>query len=118
MARFLSWSHENLTTRIPPKCSSGTSPESFAPPKNLDGALGKCITLARPQNVEEFIRRWYRAQMRQWAGNWRLSRQQAAAVGKPVEEVAHTAVKFAALYRDSAKERRRPDPVRRKSDDS
>jgi len=56
--------------------------------------------------------------MRQWAGNWRLSRQQAAAVGKPVEEVAHTAVKFAALYRDSAKERRRPDPVRRKSDDS
>jgi hypothetical protein len=30
-------------------------------------------------------------------------------VGKPVEEVANTAVKFAALYRDSAKERRRPD---------
>ena len=108
MARFSSQSHDNLTTRIPPKPNSGTSTESFAPPKNLDGALGKCITLARPENVEEFIRRWYRAQMRQWAGNWRLSRQQAAALGKPVEEVANTAVKFAALYRDSAKERRRP----------
>jgi hypothetical protein len=79
----------------------------FTPPTKFDGPLGKCINLARPNDVEDFIRRWYRAQMRQWAGNWRLSRGNAAAQKKTVAEVANTAIKFAVLYRDSAKSARR-----------
>src|SRR4030095_3269812 len=108
---------DHVSTKIPPE-SGRPSTESFAPLKSFDGAVDKCITLARPGDVEEFIRRWYRAQMRQWAGNWRLSRQNAATSGKPVEEGANTAVKFAALYRDSAKERRRPRLAGGKSDGS
>ena len=97
-----------MSTKIPPPAHEEIPPaENFAPPKKFDGPLGKCITLSRPKDVEDFIRRWYRAQMRQWAGNWRMARDNAAAQKKPIAEVANTAIKFAVLYRDSARRPRR-----------
>jgi hypothetical protein len=64
--------------------------------------LGNCITLARPKDVEDFIRRWHRAQMRQWAGQWRVVHHDAAELGQPVEYLAEATVQIAVLYRDSA----------------
>jgi len=99
--KTVDWSHDDLRPKIPP-VSDEASTQRFAPPSKFDGALGNCITLARPGDVEDFIRRWHRAQMRQWAGQWRVVHHDAAELGQPVEYLAEATVQIAMLYRDSA----------------
>ncbi len=56
---------------------------------------------ARPR--EERERRWHRAHMRAWAGFWRKSSAIAAALGKPVEDVAAVHLAVAKSYRDHSR---------------
>lgn len=70
----------------------------FMGPENCRGALSDC--LARDPGLTEA--KWYRGQMRAWAGYWRERRLLAAMVGRSVQEVANTYLSLAKTYRDGA----------------
>jgi hypothetical protein len=55
-----------------------------------------------PADPRKFEQQWYRGQMRGWAGHWRRSKATAALLGKPVKEVAETALSLTISYRNAA----------------
>lgn len=67
-------------------------------PPNCSGPLRECQ--ARDKTLTEA--RWNRGQMRGHAGYWRHRHEIAAILGKPVEEVASTAIYLATVYRNDA----------------
>jgi len=75
---------------------------SVRTPPQYDGPLSNCLARSYPADVREFERRWHRGQMRGWAGHWRRAKADAAVLGKPVKEVAKTALDLAVIYRNAA----------------
>ena len=71
-------------------------------PAQFHGPFSECVARAKPADAREFERRWHRGQMRNWAGHWRRARATAAILGKPVKEVAATALALALNYRNAA----------------
>ena len=71
-------------------------------PPQFDGPFSQCLARAHPADPRDFERRWNRGQMRTWAGHWRQSRATAALLGRPVQEVAQTALNLALIYRNAA----------------
>jgi len=71
-------------------------------PARFTGPYSECVARATPVDAREFERRWHRGQMRGWAGHWRRARADAAILGKPVKEVAGTALSIAIIYRNAA----------------
>ncbi len=71
-------------------------------PARFDGPFSECVARAKPADAREFERCWHRGQMRSWAGHWRRARATAAFLGKPVKEVAGTALSLAVSYRNAA----------------
>lgn len=67
------------------------------------GALSECLKRFPADQHAAVTRRWYRAQMRDWALFWRQARLYAAMLGVPVHEVNSTAVNLAKNYRDEAR---------------
>jgi hypothetical protein len=66
------------------------------------GPLKECLNRFPPEQHQEQTWRWYRAQMRGWAGHWRERFCDAAILGKPVEEIGGTALSLAKVYRNEA----------------
>jgi len=69
-------------------------------PPELSGPFSEC--LKRDPFLTEA--RWYRGQMRSWAGYWRERKAIAAAVGSSVAECADTYLSLAKSYRDSSRQ--------------
>ena len=68
----------------------------------LDNCLIRAgITRGTPA-AEAFTVKWYRAQMRVWAGHWRESKSTAAILLKSEKEVAETSLALAISYRYSS----------------
>lgn len=70
--------------------------------RRFEGSLSDWLCQFTDAGRERETVRWCRGQMRLWAYHWRQSEVEAAAVGKPVYEIAHTNLFFAKMYRDCA----------------
>ncbi len=74
-------------------------------PPRYSGPLTPFLARVAPEHRATEEQRWYRAQMRSWAGHWRIRRETAALLAKPVSEIAETNLYFAKMYRDHSRQR-------------
>lgn len=73
--------------------------------ERYSGSFSDCLNSSgiKPGTLaaEIFMAKWYRAQMRCWAGHWRQTRSVAAILGKGQVVVAETYLSLAISYRQS-----------------